>query len=375
MLSALMRSLQRFPLRRAWTPLNFSNPNFGIIAPDQRVKEETVPGYLASRYYPDSHWRSNQGQISNCRQTRVWGYFDCLAGTRYGTDRQRSYVTLKIYVDAASMGEHVDDELKIYERISQASRHPGHRAVRPLIESFNIEGPGDKHQCLVHPPLFESIRHFLHRNPIQRLPTPILAFTLHQLFSALDHTECRVVHTDIKADNIMFTFADDEPFKLFEQEELQDPSPRKEEDGRTIYLSRELKIQPAKLGAPILCDFGSAAIGGIEHYEDIQPNHYRAPEVILEAPWSYSADIWNVGCMIWNIFEGGSLFTGHDPESQAYKSKAHLAELIDLFGPPPASLLACGKRSERFFSETGNFLETSLLKEHTPLEKRETTLD
>lgn len=55
---------------------------------------------------------------------------------------------------------------------------------------------------------------------------------------------------------------------------------------------------PKKWGAPVLCDFGSAVPGDVEHSEDIQPNIYRAPEVILGAPWSYSADIWNVGCMV-----------------------------------------------------------------------------
>lgn len=44
--------------------------------------------------------------------------------------------------------------------------------------------------------------------------------------------------------------------------------------------------------------FGSAVPGDVEYSEDIQPSIYRAPEAILGAPWSYSADIWNVGCMV-----------------------------------------------------------------------------
>lgn len=103
---------------------------------------------------------------------------------------------------------------------------------------------------------------------------------------------------DIKADNLMFSIADDSVFCDFEQNELQDPSPRKELDGRTIYISRKLKIIPKQLGPPVLCDFGSAVFGDEKHSEDIQPDIYRAPEVILEAPWTYSVDIWNVGCMV-----------------------------------------------------------------------------
>lgn len=103
--------------------------------------------------------------------------------------------------------------------------------------------------------------------------------------------------SDIKADNIMFGIADDSVLRDFETNELQNPCPRKELDGRTIYTSREVRM-PKNLGAPILCDFGSAVMGDEEHSEDIQPNIYRAPEVILQAPWSYNVDIWNVGCVV-----------------------------------------------------------------------------
>lgn len=96
----------------------------------------------------------------------------------------------------------------------------------------------------------------------------------------------------------MFGVGDDSVFTDFERAELTTPFPRKEDtEGRTIYVSRELGM-PRPLGAPVLCDFGSAVLGTEPHVEDVQPNVYRAPEVILEKPWSYSIDTWNVGCMV-----------------------------------------------------------------------------
>lgn len=89
----------------------------------------------------------------------------------------------------------------------------------------------------------------------------------------------------------MFELADDSVFIKSEDDELQNPSPRKELDVRAIYLSRELEILPGKIDAPVLCDFGSATLGSIEHSEDVQPDIYRAPEVILEVPWSYNIGI------------------------------------------------------------------------------------
>ncbi|KAI9932522.1 hypothetical protein ASPWEDRAFT_101324 [Aspergillus wentii DTO 134E9] len=371
MLSSLIRSLPRL---RRWKPLNFSNPNFVRIPESHKIEEETIPDYVASRYYP-----TRIGEVLKDRY-QVVGKLGFGASSTAWLARDmdcRRYVTLKIFIKSTSMGQQLDDELDMYKRMEKGSKsHPGHNAVRSLLDSFYVTGPEDMHRCLVHPPLWESVLTFLHRNPIGRLPEPVLAFILQRVFLALDylHTECQIIHADIKADNIMLGIADDTVFSDFEEEELQTPCPRKELDGRTIYISRDLRM-PKAYGAPVLCDFGSAMPGGIEHLEDIQPNIYRAPEVILEVPWTYSVDIWNVGCMIWDVFEGESLLTGQDPELHTYRSRAHLAEMIRLLGPPPPGLLARGRLSQKFFSEQGDFSAGIPLQDRVPLEERETTLE
>ena len=105
---------------------------------------------------------------------------------------------------------------------------------------------------------------------------------------------------DIKADNILFGIDDVSVFEAFEIAEVESPSPRKIEKGRTIYTSRELEI-PARIGDPVLCDFGVAVSGETLHNEDVQPDIYRSPEAILQVPWSYEIDFWNVGAMVSNI--------------------------------------------------------------------------
>lgn len=60
---------------------------------------------------------------------------------------------------------------------------------------------------------------------------------------------------------------------------------------RTIYKS--LGFLP-KGGLPILADFGEARLGDEGHSDDIMPNAYRAPEVMLRSNWGYKVDIWNV---------------------------------------------------------------------------------
>jgi serine/threonine-protein kinase SRPK3 len=100
----------------------------------------------------------------------------------------------------------------------------------------------------------------------------------------------------------MFSFTDDlDPaFAEFEEEEIRIPCPRKEVKGRFIYVSREL-AQPKGLGPPVLCDLGNAVDGQVKHIEDMQPDVYRSPEMILGISWSYKIDIWNVGCMVCSL--------------------------------------------------------------------------
>ncbi len=79
------------------------------------------------------------------------------------------------------------------------------------------------------------------------------------------------------------------------QQELEHPSPRKEIDGHVVYASRLFKWPPR--GEPVLCDLGSAEYGDVDNTRNAGPDVYRAPEVMLQIPWGYAIDIWNVGVM------------------------------------------------------------------------------
>ncbi|EKM75280.1 hypothetical protein AGABI1DRAFT_103042 [Agaricus bisporus var. burnettii JB137-S8] len=357
-----------------WLPKDFLNPHFESIGTSQLIEEENLPDYVATQYYPvrigevlASRYQV-VGKLGFGTTSTVWMARDLMG---------RRHVALKIFIHSGSLGCEPSHELSVYQRLDQGpASHPGRQAVRALLDSFTISGPNGVHQCLVHPPLWDSMETFLARNPEGRLPTPVLAVMLRQVFLALDYAhQCRVVHTDIKASNIMFGIEDTTVLEKFEQVELEHPTPRKEIDGRIIYLSRKLDIPTGQgFGLPVLCDFGSAAWGEEKHEEDVQPDVYRSPEVILGVPWSYEVDIWNVGCMVWDLFEGGHLFYGNDPEHGTYRGRAHLAEIISLLGPPPPGFVAQGTLRSKFFSEQGEFQAGIEIPPHVSLEQLETNL-
>lgn len=79
--------------------------------------------------------------------------------------------------------------------------------------------------------------------------------------------------------------------------------PQKVVGGRSIYSSQYDFGPPRSFGMlPKIADFGLAQSGEGSQplMHPIQPHVFHAPEVLLNTSWSYSADIWNLGLMVWS---------------------------------------------------------------------------
>lgn len=103
--------------------------------------------------------------------------------------------------------------------------------------------------------------------------------------------------SDLKAENVLQQIRDDTLFERFTTHQLAYPSPRKFLGDLTIYGSENFQL-PTKFGLPVLADLSAAVRGDRTRDHIAQPGLYRAPEVMLKAPWSYPVDIWNVGAMV-----------------------------------------------------------------------------
>lgn len=84
------------------------------------------------------------------------------------------------------------------------------------------------------------------------------------------------------------------------RDEQEHPLPQKVyPDGRTIYLSRNnFGISDKATGIIQITDFDLSVRGDQQNKGCIQAEIYRAPDVILDAGYSYSADIWSLGVMV-----------------------------------------------------------------------------
>lgn len=77
-----------------------------------------------------------------------------------------------------------------------------------------------------------------------------------------------------------------------------------------------------------LIDFGSATFDHEHHSTIVSTRHYRAPEVILELGWSQPCDVWSIGCIMFELYVGTTLFQTHD-------NREHLAMMERILGPIP----------------------------------------
>lgn len=74
----------------------------------------------------------------------------------------------------------------------------------------------------------------------------------------------------------------------------------------------------------------------------VSTRHYRAPEVILETGWAQPCDVWSIGCIIYELLQGMTLFQTHD-------NKEHLAMMERILGPLPYRMIKKSRKTKYFY--------------------------
>lgn len=337
-------------------------PNSGPPIPQEElVDEEVCPEYNSATFYP-----AKPGEVLAKKfqllvkigwgsQSTVWLARD-ISRLRWQSEKA---VALKII--NSSNRDDARHEKAIENHITQQhSEHRGRVILRTCLEDFKITGPEGTHICLVYEPMREPLWILQRRFVDRKIPLPISKAYIYFLLVGLDyiHSECKVVHTDLKLGNILMSFENDNVLTDF----IQRPQPMQCKvnywSGRTIYRCNNdfgaLDGRQIKNMVPKIADFGLATRldgpstqNGISGEQlgiyPIQPDHYRAPEVILGCGWDFKADIWNFGVLLWNILGNQELFQQVHNKHGRYDAKSHLAEMIALLGPPPGALLTKSK--------------------------------
>uniref|UniRef100_A0AAZ3SR03 dual-specificity kinase n=1 Tax=Oncorhynchus tshawytscha TaxID=74940 RepID=A0AAZ3SR03_ONCTS len=203
-------------------------------------------------------------------------------------DRRRAgaRVALKIIKNMEKYRQAAKLEINVLEKINEKDPHNKHQCVQ-MLDWFDYHG----HVCISMELLALSTFDFLKENNFLPYCMDHIRQMAYQICLAVNFLHInKLTHTDLKPENILFVNSD-----------------------YTITYNAEKKRDERKVKDTTvrLVDFGSATFDHEHHSTIISTRHYRAPEVILELGWSHPCDVWSIGCILFEYYEGFTLYQTH----------------------------------------------------------------
>lgn len=231
--------------------------------------------------------------------------------------KSNTYVAVKVIKNVEKYREAAKLEIKVLEKIQQRDRN-GRSLCIVLLDWFNHHG----HMCLVFEKMGLSVFDFMKDNNYEPYPLEQVRDISYQLLVSVKFLhDMKLSHTDLKPENMLFVNSDCNVSY----------NPRQKRD------EREVKNSDMRL-----IDFGSATFDHEHHSTVVSTRHYRAPEVILELGWSYPCDMWSVGCIMFELYTGFTLF-------QTHENREHLAMMERILGPMPSHMTKKTRKTKYFY--------------------------
>ena len=106
-----------------------------------------------------------------------------------------------------------------------------------------------------------------------------------------------------------------------------------------------------------IIDFGNAEFIGKTTQDEIMIRNYRPPENIMNEYYDEKADIWSVGCIIYEIFTGDYLFEVNKNQKSIEKDREHLHQMYEILGKIPRNMALDCDFTEDLFDNKGRILK------------------
>ncbi|TSK13397.1 SRSF protein kinase 2 [Bagarius yarrelli] len=113
---------------------------------------------------------------------------------------------MKVVKSAQHYTETALDEIKLLRCVRESDpADPNKDMVVQLIDDFKISGMNGIHVCMVFEVLGHHLLKWIIKSNYQGLPLPCVKSIIKQVLQGLDylHTKCKIIHTDIKPENLM----------------------------------------------------------------------------------------------------------------------------------------------------------------------------
>ncbi|KAF8319393.1 kinase-like protein [Clavulina sp. PMI_390] len=256
---------------------------------DERGDYIVIPGdHLAYRYeIVEVLGKGSFGQVLQCKDHATGGS-----------------VAVKIIRNKKRFHHQALVEIKILENLRQWDPENKHHVIQ-MQEHFYFRD----HLCIVMELLSINLYELIKANQFAGFSTVLIRrFTVQMLRSLVLMRHHRVVHCDLKPENVLLR-------------------------------------HPAKSGLKVI-DFGSSCFEHEKVYTYIQSRFYRSPEVILGLNYHMAIDMWSLGCILAELYTGYPIFPGENEQEQ-------LACIMEVLGVPDKEIVARSGRKNLFFDRTG----------------------
>ncbi|KAK1625181.1 kinase-like domain-containing protein [Colletotrichum phormii] len=237
-----------------------------------------------------------------------------------------------------------ENETGISKLLQEDSAHPGHRVIGCYDDVFLHHGPNGTHVCLVSEPTRATISESKFRG--FAFPTNIARALAAQMVLGVAYIHSKhIVHggkfsvPSRLLDYIHPLPANAPPYMLWKMFLTQDCD--------------DLELSEARAQ---IKDFGESWRPELEtRFELNTPEKYRAPEAMvgkkLQLPISYPADVWALGCFIFELYGRMDIFDTYIPDYDSV-----FATMTHCMGKPPATWWDAWEEREKHLDDDCNYI-------------------
>nr|CAD7401739.1 unnamed protein product [Timema cristinae] len=166
-------------------------------------EQEDPEDYCKGGYHPVRIGDFFQGRYHVTRKLG-WGHFSTVWLCWDLVDKR--FVALKVVKSASHFTETALDEIKLLKAVRDSDiNDPKRNKTVQLLNDFKISGVNGVHVCMVFEVLGHNLLKLIIKSNYRGIPRQNVRSIIRQVLEGLDylHTKCKIIHTDIKPENVL----------------------------------------------------------------------------------------------------------------------------------------------------------------------------